>query len=219
MNQPWIYMYSPSRSPPPTSLSTQSLWVFPVHQVRALVSWIQPGLVVCFTLDNIHVLMLFSWNIPPLPSPTESKLVHWEDLEGLGGEGGGRGGSGWGTHVNPWLFHFDVWQNPLQHKKLKNLKIKKKNFFPESHWGVWVFWGWAAPSACLAPAMALESVLGLSTSSFTGSDGKESTCNARSLGLIPGSGRPPGVMATHSSIFAWKIPWTEEPGGLKFMGS
>ena len=26
-------------------------------------------------------------------------------------------------------------------------------------------------------------------------------------------------MATHSSIFAWKIPWTEEPGGLQFMGS
>ena len=26
-------------------------------------------------------------------------------------------------------------------------------------------------------------------------------------------------MATHSSILAWKIPWTEEPGGLQFMGS
>ena len=26
-------------------------------------------------------------------------------------------------------------------------------------------------------------------------------------------------MATHSSIFAWRIPWTEEPGGLQFMRS
>ena len=26
-------------------------------------------------------------------------------------------------------------------------------------------------------------------------------------------------MATHSSIFAWEIPWTEEPGGLQYMGS
>ena len=26
-------------------------------------------------------------------------------------------------------------------------------------------------------------------------------------------------MATHSSIFAWKISWTEEPGGLQSMGS
>ena len=25
-------------------------------------------------------------------------------------------------------------------------------------------------------------------------------------------------MATHSSILAWRIPWTEEPGGLEFMG-
>ena len=24
-------------------------------------------------------------------------------------------------------------------------------------------------------------------------------------------------MATHSTILAWRIPWTEEPGGLKFM--
>ena len=25
-------------------------------------------------------------------------------------------------------------------------------------------------------------------------------------------------MVTHSSILAWEIPWTEEPGGLQFMG-
>ena len=25
-------------------------------------------------------------------------------------------------------------------------------------------------------------------------------------------------MATHSSILAWKIPWTEQPGGLQSMG-
>ena len=27
------------------------------------------------------------------------------------------------------------------------------------------------------------------------------------------------AMATHSSTLAWKIPWTEEPGRLQFMGS
>ena len=27
------------------------------------------------------------------------------------------------------------------------------------------------------------------------------------------------AMATHSSTLAWKIPWTEEPGGLPSMGS
>ena len=42
-----------------------------------------------------------------------------------------------------------------------------------------------------------------------GSDGKESACNARDLGLIPGSGRPlEKAMATHSSILAQRIPWT-----------
>ena len=28
-----------------------------------------------------------------------------------------------------------------------------------------------------------------------------------------------GEMATHSNILAWRIPWTEEPGGLQSMGS
>ena len=40
--------------------------------------------------------------------------------------------------------------------------------------------------------------------------------DAGDMGLISGSGRSPeGVMATHSSILAWEIPWTEEPGGLQ----
>ena len=30
---------------------------------------------------------------------------------------------------------------------------------------------------------------------------------------------PEEEMATHSSILAWKIPWTEEPGGLESTGS
>ena len=35
--------------------------------------------------------------------------------------------------------------------------------------------------------------------------------------VIPGSGWQK-QMATHSSILAWEIPWTEEPGGLCSMG-
>ena len=42
----------------------------------------------------------------------------------------------------------------------------------------------------------------------------------RDVGLIPGSGDPLELeMATCSSILAWRIPWTEEPGGLQSMGS
>ena len=48
---------------------------------------------------------------------------------------------------------------------------------------------------------------------------KNPPANARDIkdvGSIPGSGRPPvKKMATHSSILAWRIPWTEEPGGLQ----
>ena len=65
---------------PDAPSSTWSLWVFPVHQARALVSCIQPGLVICFTVDNIHVSMLFSRNIPPSPSPTESKSLFCTSL-------------------------------------------------------------------------------------------------------------------------------------------
>ena len=53
-----------------------------------------------------------------------------------------------------------------------------------------------------------------------GSDSKASACNAGDPGSIPGSGRSPGEgNATHSSILAWKFPWTEESGGLQFMES
>ena len=70
----------PIPNPPLTSLSIPSLWVVPVHQPRALVSCIQPGLAICFTLDNIHVSMLFSQIIPPLPSPIESKSLFWTSV-------------------------------------------------------------------------------------------------------------------------------------------
>ena len=65
--------------------------------------------------------------------------MHWEDPEAWDGEGGVGGGSGWGPHVNPWLIHVNVYQQPLQYckviglqlyknkwKKFKKLKKKKK---------------------------------------------------------------------------------------------
>ena len=33
---------------------------------------------------------------------------------GMGWRGRWEGGSGWGTHINPWLIHFSVWQKPLR---------------------------------------------------------------------------------------------------------
>ena len=59
------------------------------------ISCIKPGLAIYFTYDNIHVSGC-------------SGLVPWDDPEGWDGR---RVGSGWGTHVQPWLIHVNVWQN------------------------------------------------------------------------------------------------------------
>ena len=48
---------------------------------------------------------------------------------------------------------------------------------------------------------------------------KESACNIGDQVSIPGLQDPlEKEMATHSSILAWRIPWTEEPGRLQSMG-
>ena len=51
--------------------------------------------------------------------------------------------------------------------------------------------------------------------------GKESTCQCRRCGFNPWVRKipPEKKIASHSSILAWGIPWTEEPGGLPTMGS
>ena len=44
------------------------------------------------------------------------------------------------------------------------------------------------------------------------------SADVRDSGLIPGSEDPlEEGMATHSRISAWRVPWTEEPGGLQSM--
>ena len=55
---------------------------------------------------------------------------------------------------------------------------------------------------------------------FTGgTSGKESTCQVGDTHSIPGSGRSPGEGdGNPSSTLAWRIPWTEETGGLQPMG-
>ena len=48
-----------------------------------------------------------------------------------------------------------------------------------------------------------------------GSVVKNPLANAGDMGSVLGSGDPlEKEMATHSSILAWEVPWTEEPGDL-----
>ena len=52
-----------------------------------------------------------------------------------------------------------------------------------------------------------------------GSVVKNPPANAGDTGSIPGSGRPLAKeTAAHSRILAWRIPWTEELGGLRSTG-
>ena len=66
--------------------------------------------------------------------------------------------------------------------------------------------------------MGLSNAVRISQGFPGGSVVKNQPANAGDLGSIPGLGRSPGV-AIHSSILAWRIPWTEEPGGLQSIGS
>ena len=51
-----------------------------------------------------------------------------------------------------------------------------------------------------------------------GSDGNEPSCQCRRLRLDPWVDPLEKEMATHFSVLAWRIPWTEELGGLPSMG-
>ena len=59
--------------------------------------------------------------------------------------------------------------------------------------------------------MASQAVLAVKNSPANAGD-------SRDVGSIPGGSLVEGT-ATHSSTLAWRILWTEEPGGLQSMGS
>ena len=139
MNLPLVYMSSQSWTPlPPPSpyhLSGSSQCTSPKHPV----SCIEPGLVIRFLYDIIHVSMPFSQIIPPSPSPTESKRLFCISLSLLL------------SHIQGYLYHL-------------------------SKFHVYVLVYSIGVSLCI-------------------------------------------IHLNHSSILAWKIPWTEEPGRLQSMGS
>ena len=72
--------------------------------------------------------------------------------------------------------------------------------------------------SCLFSHLSVDGYLGYfhSFGLPCGSTGKESACNVGDLGLIPGLGRSTGEgKAIHSSILAWRIPWTKSMGSQR----
>ena len=59
---------------------------------------------------------------------------------GMGWRGMWEGGLGWGTHVNPWLIHVNVWQKPLQYCKVISLQLIKINKKMQLHRLDWLNW-------------------------------------------------------------------------------
>ena len=111
---------------------------------------------------------------------------------GMGGRGRWEGGSGWGAHVNSWLIHVNVWRKPLQYCKvisLQLIKINQKKKRKIYH--------------------------------LTNLKKKRRIClQFRRRRSDPGAGRSPGGgRGNHSSVLAWRTPWTEGPGGPQSVGS
>ena len=80
MNQSWVYMRSPSRTPlplpSPSHPSGSSQCTSPEHPFSS----IEPGLANYFIYGNIQVSVLFSQIIPPSPSPIESKSLFFSSV-------------------------------------------------------------------------------------------------------------------------------------------
>ena len=67
---------NPLPPPFPSHPSGSSQCTSPEHPV----SYIEPGLAIHFTYDNLHVSVPLSRIIPPLPSPTESKRLFYTSI-------------------------------------------------------------------------------------------------------------------------------------------
>ena len=157
--------------------------------------------------------LMLNWNSNTLAIWCE-ELTHvkrpwcWERLK-AGGEGDDRGRDGWMASPTQWTW---VWVDSGgcwwtgRPGVLQSMGLQRVGH----DWATELNWTQRPNSETAFQWKNFKTLLG-------GLDGKESASNAGDRGPIPGWGRSPGEeTATHSGFLAWRIPRTEEPGGLQF---
>ena len=78
----------------------------------------------CFERTASKHVYYQGWNRSPAQVGCMRQVLRAGALgkpRGMGWGGRWEGGSGWGLHVNPWLIHVNVWQNPLQYCRVISL--------------------------------------------------------------------------------------------------
>ena len=90
----------------------------------------EKGRVGCFERTALKQVYYQGWNRSPAQVGCTRQVLRAGPLgrpRGMGWRGRREGGSGWGTRVNPWLSHVNVWQKPLQYCKVISLQLIKIN--------------------------------------------------------------------------------------------
>ena len=84
----------------------------------------------CSERTALKLVYYLGWNRSPDQVGCMRQVLRAGTLgrpRGMGWGGRREGGSGWGTHVNPWLIHVNIWQKPLQYCKVISLQLIKVN--------------------------------------------------------------------------------------------
>ena len=84
----------------------------------------------CFKRTASKHVYYLGWNRSPAQVRCMRRVLRPGALgrpRGIRWRGRWEVGLGWGTHVNPWLIHFNVWQNPLQYCKVISFQLIKIN--------------------------------------------------------------------------------------------
>ena len=123
---------------------------------------------------------------------------------GIGWRRRWEGGSGWGTHINPWLIHVNVWQKSLQYCKVTSLQLIKINGKKRKRKNLPAmqktrFDSWVEMICWRRESLPTPVLLGFPC----GSAGKELACNVGDLGSIPGLGRSPGEGKGYPLQYSW----------------